>query len=423
MPLTDLKIRIAQPREKPYKMSDGRGLYLLVNSKGAKYWRWKYRINGREKVLAIGVYPDVSLKQARDAQHEASKQLAQGIDPSLAKQRQARSPIENTFEAVAREWVERYLQAKSKTHYQRTLSYLERDVFPYLGARPVALIKPPELIPIIERIHKRVVRDSHLRTLQTIGQILRYAIATGRREEVDPTPSLKGLFPPKALETHFPAITEPVEVGRLLRAIDHYAGNFVTKCALQLSALVMMRQGAFIRAEWQEIDFDAAIWVIEAKHMKAETRVKQANREEDRHIIPLPYQAISLLKELYLLTGHSPFVFRSPHTKGNKHAPMSSETVTKALYRMGFKGEMSAHGFRSMASTLLNDMRRPDGGRMWDADAIERQLSHKDKNTIRGAYNRGQYLEERRRMLQHWADYLDQLRAGAQVIQLRNVNI
>ena len=172
MPLTDLKIRTAQPREKPYKMSDGRGLYLLVNSTGAKYWRWKYRINGREKVLAIGVYPDVSLKQARDGQHEASKQLAQGIDPSLAKQRQARTPTENTFEAVAREWIERYLTDKSETHRVRTVSYLERDVFPYLGARPVALIKPPELIPIIDRIHKRVARDSHLRTLQTIGQVL-----------------------------------------------------------------------------------------------------------------------------------------------------------------------------------------------------------------------------------------------------------
>lgn len=420
MPLTDLKIRTAPPREKPYKMSDGRGLYLLVNSTGAKYWRWKYRINGREKVLAIGVYPDVSLKQARDAQHEASKHLAQGIDPSLAKKLQARSPIENTFEAVAREWIERYLTDKSASHHTRTVSYLERDVFPYLGARPVALIKPPELIPIIDRIHKRVVRDSHLRTLQTIGQVLRYAIATGRREDPDPTPSLKGLFPPRELLTHFSALTDPIEVGRLLRAINHYAGNFVTKCALQLSALVMMRPGAFIRAEWQEINWATATWVIEVKHMKADTKVKQANREEDQHTIPLPKQAVAILRELQPLTGHSRYIFQSPHTRGNKQAPMSNETVTKAIYRMGFKGEMSAHGFRSMASTLLNDMRRPDGGRMWDSDAIERQLSHKDKNVIRSAYNRGQYLEERRRMLQHWADYLDQLRTGAQVIPFRS---
>ena len=232
------------------------------------------------------------MKQARDAQYDANKQLEQGIDPSLAKKLQAKTPGENTFEAVAREWAERYLTDKSKSHRERTTGYLERDVFPYLGARPVALIKPPELIPIIDRIHKRVVRDSHLRTLQTIGQVLRYAIATGRREDADPTPSLKGLFPPKELATHFPAITDPIEVGRLLRAIEHYAGNFVTKCALQLSALVMMRPGAFIRAEWQEIDFESATWVIEVKHMKADSKVKRANREEDQHTIPLPKQAL-----------------------------------------------------------------------------------------------------------------------------------
>ena len=421
--LTDTAVRNAKPtlEGKPKKYTDGGGLYLLVNQAG-KYWRYDYRYYGKRKTLAVGVYPELSLKGAREKHDVARELLKQGEDPSQhQKHSKAQQADDGSFEAVAREWVERYLQAKSKTHYQRTLGYLERDVFPYLGSRPVALIKPPELIPIIDRIHKRVVRDSHLRTLQTIGQVLRYAIATGRREDIDPTPSLKGLFPPKALETHFPAITDPIEVGRLLRAIDHYAGNFITKCALQLSALVMMRQGAFIRAEWREIDFEKATWVVEAKYMKADTKVKQANREEDQHIIPLSHQAISLLRELYFLTGHSPFVFRSPHIKGNKHAPMSSETVTKALYRMGFKGEMSAHGFRSMASTLLNDMRRPDGGRMWDADAIERQLSHKDKNSIRGAYNRGQYLEERRRMLQHWADYLDQLRTGAQVIPFRSL--
>lgn len=422
MPLTDLKIRQAKPKEKPYKLSDTGGLYLLINPNGAKYWRWKYRISGKEKLLAVGVYPEVSLKEARDIQYEARKQLDQGVDPSAAKRMQGERLKVDTFELVAREWINRYLLDKSKSHYERTVSYLERDVFPFLGGRSVALIKPPELIPIIDRIHKRVARDSHLRTLQTIGQILRYAIATGRREDPDPTPSLKGLFQPKELAKHFPAITDPVEVGRLLRAIDHYAGNFVTKCALQLSALVMMRPGAFIRAEWQEIDFATATWVIEVKHMKADSKVKQANREEDQHIIPLPHQAVTILRELHPLTGHSRFIFQSPHTKGKMQAPMSNETITKAICRMGFKGEMTGHGFRSMASTLLNDMRRDDGSRMWDADAIEKQLAHKDKDHIRSAYNRGQYLEERRRMLQYWADYLDQLKEGAQVIPFRNVN-
>ncbi len=422
--LTVLEIDKAKPQDKQYKLYDGGGLFLLVHPNGSKYWRWKYRIMNREKLLSIGVYDSdpekgVTLKQARELRHEARKKLEQGIDPSLAKKLDAMKPGSDTFEAVAREWFERHLKTKSASHYTRTVSYLERDVFPFLGARPVGAIKPPELIPIIDRIHKRVARDSHLRTLQSIGQVLRYAIATGRREDADPTPSLKGLFPPREPKTHFPAITDPVEVGRLLRAIDNYAGNLITKAALELSAIVMMRPGAFIRAEWLEIDFEAATWTIDVKHMKADTMIKKANREEDRHVIPLPTQAVEILKGLIPINAHSRYVFQSPATRRNVQAPMSNETVTKALHRMGFKGEMTAHGFRSMASTLLNDMRRPDGSRMWDADAIERQLSHKDRNQIRSAYNRGEYLEERRRMLQYWADYLDRLKEGGQVVPFR----
>ncbi|WML90867.1 integrase arm-type DNA-binding domain-containing protein [Thiothrix lacustris] len=421
--LTIKEIEHSKPKDKPYKLSDGGGLYLLINPKGSMYWRWKYRIQGREKLLAIGVYPDVSLKEAREVMHEARKRLDQGIDPSLTKKLQALAPGADTFKAVALEWIERHLKNKSASHYARTVGYLERDVFPFLGARPVGAIKPPELIPIIDRIQKRVVRDSHLRTLQVIGQILRYAIATGRREDADPTPSLKGLFPPKEAATHFPAITDPVEVGRLMRAISHYSGNMITKAALELSSIVMMRPGALIRAEWGEIDFDAATWTIEAERMKNPMQVKKANREEDRHIIPLPAQALAILQGLLPLTGHSCYVFLSPAIRSKKHGeyhkPMSAETVNKAVQRMGFAGEMTGHGFRSMASTLLNDARRPDGSRMWDSDAIERQLSHKDRNQIRSAYNRGQYLDERRRMLQWWADYLDRLKEGGKVIPIR----
>lgn len=417
--LTAKAIENAKPKEKPYKISDGGGLFLLVNPAGSKYWRWKYRIQGREKLLAIGVYPDVTLKEARETMHEARKKLEQGIDPSIAKKLDAMKPGSDTFEAVAREWFERYLKTKSQSHYIRTVSYLERDVFPFIGARPVGAIKPPELIPIIDRIHKRVVRDSHLRTLQSIGQVLRYAIATGRRSDPDPTPSLKGLFPPQEPKNHFPAITDPAEVGRLMRAIDNYQGNMITKAALELSSIVMMRPGALIKAEWAEIDFEAAIWTIEAERMKNPMMVKKANREEDRHIIPLPVQALAILKGLLPLTGHSRYVFQSPAARRKQQIPMSNETVTKAIHRMGFKGEMTGHGFRSMASTLLNDMRRPDGSRMWDIDAIERQLSHKDRNQIRAAYNRGGYIEERRRMLQWWADYLDRLKEGGQVLPFR----
>ena len=423
--LTVKEIDNYKPREKPYKITDGGGLYLLVNNNGSKFWRWKYRIQGREKLLAIGIYPDVSLKESREAMHDARKKLEQGIDPSLTKKLQSLAAGDDTFKAVALEWIERHLKNKSVSHRTRTVSYLERDVFPFLGARPIAAIKAPELIPIIDRIHKRVARDSHLRTLQSIGQILRYAIATGRREDADPTPSLKGLFPPSEPESHFPAITDPVEVGRLMRAIDHYQGNMITKAALELSSMVMMRPGALIKAEWAEIDFEAAIWTIEANRMKNPMMVKKANRETDRHLIPLPTQAVEVLKGLLPLTGHSRYVFLSPATRSKKHGehhkPMSTETVTKAVCRMGFKGEMCGHGFRSTASTLLNDMRRPDGSRMWDSDAIERQLSHKDRNSIRAAYNRGEYIEERRRMLQWWADYLDRLKEGGQVISFRHI--
>lgn len=412
MSLTVLEIKQAKPREKPYKISDGSGLFLLVHSNGSKYWRWKYRIQRREKLLSIGVWPTVSLKQARDVRYEAAKQLEQGIDPSLSKQLKSLTAGEGTFEAVAREWFERYLKTKSESHYKRTSRYLERDVFPYLGSRPIADIKAPELIPVIDRIHKRVSRDTHLRVLQSIGQVLRYAIATGRRQDADPVPSLKGLFPPKELKKNFSAITDPMEVGRLMRAIDNYAGNLITKAALELSAIVMMRPGALIRAEWQEIDFESATWIIEAERMKNDTMVKKANRPEDRHIIPLPQQAIAIFKGLLPITGHSRYVFQSPAVRKGEQVPMSNETVLKALHRMGFKGQMTGHGFRSTASTLLNDMRRPDGLRMWDADAIERQLSHKDRDAVRAAYNRGDYLEERRRMLQYWADYLDKLKQG-----------
>ena len=427
MPLTVVEISNAKPKDKPYKLFDGAGLYLLIKPNGSKLWRWKYRIAGREKLLSIGAYsskPDegVTLKMARDLRHEASKKLDQGIDPSLSKRLEALEPAANTFQAVACEWMERHFRNKSETHHKRTESYLTRDVFPYLGARPVADIKPPELIPVIDRIHKRVARDSHLRTLQSIGQVLRYAIATGRRDDPDPTPSLKGLFPAKEPKKHFPAITDPVEVGRLMRAIENYPGNFITQCALKLSALVMMRPGALIGAEWNELNLDDGLWVIEVRRMKADTMVKRANREEDQHVIPLPVQAVEIFRALYPLTGQSRFVFQSPATRGGRDAHMSKETVNKAVQRMGFHGEMTGHGFRGMASTLLNDMRRPDGARMWDSDAIEKQLSHKDRDSVRAAYNRGVYLDERRRMLQHWADYLDALREGGRIVPFRHAS-
>lgn len=425
MSLTVVQVRQAKPKDKPYKLFDSGGLYLLVNKNGGKYWRWKYRINKQEKLLSIGVFPEISLKQARSVRDEARQQLQAGNDPSLLKKIHGHVQKDgNTFEGVAREWFERHLSGLSKSHRTRTTSYLERDVFPFIGGRDVEAINPPDIIPLIDRIHKRVVRDAHLRVLQTIGQVLRYAIATGRRTAPDPTPSLKGLFPAKEPKQHFPAITDPTEIGRLLRAMESFSGNFATKSALKLSAMVMMRPGALIRAEWSEVDFERQTWTVEVKHMKASAMVKKANRKEDAHVIPLPAQAVEIFRELYPVTGHSVYVFQSPAARQGRQMPMSAETVGKALHRMGFAGEMTAHGFRGMASTALNAMRTPEGLRMWDADAIEAQLSHKDKDTVRSAYNRGDYLEERRRMLQHWADYLDQLRDGtANVIPFQQANV
>lgn len=416
MPLTDATVKNAKIQDKPYKLFDSGGLFVLVHSNGSKYWRFKYRFEGKEKLLALGKYPKVKLKEAREAHSKARELLEEGLDPSAAHRNQAQL---TTFQAVAEQWLENYLKNKSESHYKRTESYLKRDVFPVIGSRPVADIKPPDIIPIIETIHKRVVRDTHLRTLQSIGQVLRYSIALGLRQDPDPTPSLKGLFPAKAPKQPFAAITDPLEVARLLRAIEHYSGNFITKCALQLSSMVMMRPGAFIRAEWKGIDLENALWTVEVKDMKAPMLIKNANRDIDAHLIPLPKQAVEIFKALYPFTGASLFVFQSPATRGGKDAPMSNETVTKALQRMGFQGQMTGHGFRSMASTLLNEMRRPDGGRMWDKDAIERQLSHKDKDAIRAAYNRADYLEERRLMLQCWADYLDGLREGGKVLPFK----
>ena len=316
----------------------------------------------------------------------------------------------NSFEAIAREWFGRSKLSWSESHTVRTTSYLERDVFPFIGKRPIAELKPRELITVIERIQKRITHDTHIRVLGTIGQICRYAVATGRAEQ-DPTPSLKGLFKPGEEERKMPAITDPVEVGRLLRAIDNYHGHFYTACALKLSALVMLRPGELIEAEWTEINFETQTWEIEVRRMKAPTRIKQANNPKNKHIIPLSRQALEIFGELKQLSGGKKYIFQGvPHNKDN---PMNRATVNTALRRMGFKGQQTAHGFRGMASSLLNSM-YVNGLKRWDSTLIEQQLSHKEKDVIKAAYDRADcpvYVDVRREMLQSWADYLDELKA------------
>ncbi len=394
MPLTDAAVRNAKPRERPFKLFDGRGLYLEVAPSGGKWWRFKYRIDGKEKRISLGVYPDVSLKEARERREAARKLVAAGVDPSEARkaERLARREVRaNSFETVAREWFAKRSSVWSEGHARRIIRRLERDVFPYIGLRPVGEISAPELLKVLRRIENRGAVETAHRALQECGQIFRYAIATGRAER-DVAADLRGALQP-VKGRHHPSITDPKKLGELLRAIDGYEGSPITRCALQLAALTFVRPGELRRAEWSEVSFDAAEWRIPAEKMKARRP----------HIVPLSRQALKALEELHPLTGYGRFLFPSVRTETR---PMSENTVNAALRRLGYtKDEMTGHGFRSIASTLLHEQG-------WPPDAIERQLAHAERNSVRAAYNYAEYLPERREMMQAWADYLDRLREG-----------
>jgi integrase len=396
MPLSDTAVRNAKPKDKPYKLSDEKGLYLLVASVG-KYWRFDYRFAGKRKTLALGVYPDVSLKEARERRDEARKLIAQGVDPS-AQRKATKTVLAETFEAIAREWLAKFSPSWTPEHAERITRRFERDVFPWIGTRPIREVAAPELLTVLRRIEERGALDTAHRAHQNCGQVFRYAVATGRAER-DPSADLRGALPP-ANDKHHASITDPKAVGALLRAIEGYQGSFVTKCALRLAPFVFVRPGELRGAEWSEIDFDKAEWRIPASKMKM----------REQHIVPLSTQALSILRELHPLTGTGRYLFPSERT-GER--PMSENTVNAALRRLGYsKDEMTGHGFRSMASTLLNEQG-------WHRDAIERQLAHAERNAVRAAYNYAEHLPERRRMMQSWADYLDGLKNGAEVIPIR----
>jgi integrase len=398
MALTDTAVRNTKPKEKAYKLFDGGGLFLMVNPKGSRYWRLKYRYQGKEKLLALGVYPDVSLKTARDRRDAARAQIADGIDPSQArKATKAAQSDADSFEAVAREWWGQREPNWSKTHSSRILLRLNKDVFPWVGKRPIGEITAPELLTVLRRIENRGAVETAHRIHQSCGQIFRYAVATGRAER-DPSADLKGALPPTR-QKHHASITDPKKVGELLRAIEGYEGSLVTRCALQLASLTFVRPGELRHAEWSEINIDKAEWRISAEKMKMSAV----------HIIPLSSQALSVLREIQPLTGHGKYVF--PGIRSLKR-PMSENTVNAALRRLGYtKDEMTGHGFRSMASTILNEQG-------WHRDAIERQLAHAERNSVRAAYNYAEHLPERVRMMQAWADYLDSLKQGAIVLPL-----
>jgi len=404
MPLTDTAIKNTKPTDKPYKIQDEKGMYLLVNPNGSKYFRYNYRFNDKRKTLALGIYPATSLKEAREKRDTAIKQIAGGIDPSenrkAIKQSRAESAA-NSFEVIAREWYERNMIDKSEHHQKRAMSLFQRDIFPYLGGKPIADIKATELLAALRRIEARNAIETAHRALQICGQVFRYAIATGRTER-DITPDLRGSLM-QAKAGHFSAVTEPKQAAELLRIIDGYTGTLVVKSALQLAPLVFVRPGELRQAEWEHIDLDVKEW----RYLVTKTKTP--------HVVPLSKQAIEILTNLQPLTGNGRFVFPSARTPNGSRA-MSDVALLAALRRMGIgKDEMTVHGFRALARTILDEVLgfRPD--------FIEHQLAHAVRDPNGRAYNRTAHLPERHKMMQAWADYLDGLKNGPQVIAFKKI--
>lgn len=389
--LSALEVRQCKPKDRPYKLFDERGLFLLINPSSSKIWRFKFRYGGKEQQISFGHYPDVSLAQAREARAEARRELSTGINPSRSRQarRQSEYGEKSTFEMVGREWLAAMLPVWADSHYCKVERRLEREIFPVLGNMAIGDVGPRDLLAPLQKIAKTGKRETARRVKQICGQVLRYAVATGRAER-DVTVDLKGALPPP-VRRHHPTITNPEEIGGLLQAIDGYLGSRVVKLALQLAPLVFVRPGELRGAEWGEISLDRTEWRISANRMKI--------RRE--HIVPLSRQAQRIIRELHQHSQKSKYLFPSIRSVQRK---MSENTMNGALRRLGYTSdEMTTHGFRSMASTLLNEAG-------WNRDAIERQLAHAERDEIRAAYNYAEHLPVRHEMMQVWADYLDTLR-------------
>ena len=408
MALTDTAIKSAKPTDKPVKMTDGDGLYLLIHPNGGKWWRFDYRFDSKRKTLSMGVYPDVSLRDARNRRDAARKQIANGIDPGEHRKahKSARADaVANSFEAVAREWYSKMRPTWTPDHADKIIKRFERDVFPWIGGKPVADLNAPEVLTTIRRIEARGRLETAHRALQSCGQVFRYAVATGRAER-DPTGDLRGALPPTR-EKHMAALTDPAEVGALLRAVDAFRGTLIVQSALNLSALVFVRPGELRQAEWSEIDLDKGEWNIPASRMKGWTRKGITTP----HLVPLAPQAVAILRELQPLTARGAHVFAGRDPK----KPMSNAAVNAALRRMGYdtKTEMTGHGFRAMARTILHEELGVD------RDVIEHQLAHTVPDALGTAYNRTKFIKERRAMMLRWAEYLEKLKTGADVVPLR----
>jgi integrase len=389
--LTDAAIRKAKPSQKQRKMFDSRGLFLLVTPAGGKLWRLKYRFDGREKLLALGAYPDVPLSAARDRREEARRVIAAGIDPS-ERRRAEKEASGATFELIAREWCAKFGAQWSASHAETVLSRLEQNIFPYLGRKVTREITAPEILDSLRRIERRGANETARRVRQICGQVFRYAIATGRADR-DPSADLRGALAPVQVE-HRSAITDPKKVAGLLRALDVYEGTIVVQCALRLAPLVFLRPGELRKAEWSEIDLDRAEWTIPAWRMKMRATLT----------VPLSHQAVAILRELQAITGEGKYVFPSARSSSR---PMSDNAVLAAMRRCGIpKEEMSGHGFRATARTILDEVLH------FRVELIEHQLGHAVKDPNGRAYNRTSFLAERTEMMQRWSDYLDELKSG-----------
>ena len=393
--LTEAKIRALKPRARLYRVADAGGLCIEIPPNGSRLWRFRYRFDSNARMLSFGAWPAVSLAQARERRDEARKLLAQGIDPSAAR-KAAKDADALTFEAIAREWLARQDLAPATANKHRWL--LEHHILPVLGAKPISSITAADVLALLQGLESRGLLETAGRARSQVSGVFRHAVAT-LRAPGDPTVALRGAIKSPRV-THHAAITDPRKLAELLRALHSYRGGFVVASALKLAPLVFVRPGELRHAEWSEIDLNAATWSIPAHKMKM----------RQPHIVPLSSQAVAILRELHALTGRGRYVFPSPRTA---QRPMSENAVTAALRSLGYDGQTATgHGFRSTASTLLHEQGYP-------SDVIERQLAHKERNAVKDAYNRAQYLPERKAMMQAWADYLDGLRKGADVVPIR----
>ena len=400
MALTHFQITNAKPRSKPYKVPDSGSLYLLVRPSGAKLWRMNYRHLGRQKTLHFGQWPEIGLAIAREKRDEARKQLASGLDPAAEKRldRLVRKvAADNTFKAVAEEWVAKNEREGLAPVTLEKIRWLLGMAYPMIGAQPISQITPQEALAVLRKIEANGRYESARRMRSVLSRVFRYGIATARADR-DVAADLRGAITTPKVQ-HLAAITTPREAGALMRAIEGYTGHEITAIALRLSPHLFVRPGELRRAEWAEIDMGGALWFLCAEKMK----MRRAHR------VPLSRQVMAILKQLQDLTGDGRFLF--PSFRSPKQC-MSENTVNAALRRLGYsQEEMTAHGFRAMAATLLNEMG------IWNPDAIEKQLAHLDTSVVRRAYTRGEYWDERVRMMQHWSDYLDQLRDGATILR------